>query len=593
LAETPVTQRDASAHSGRQLFARKSIDKLISDSEAPEHRLKKSLGPWSLTALGIGAIIGSGIFVLTGTAAAGENFAVPSILHAQVMDLIATFLRHGNFAGALMHGRPPAGPAIAISFILVAIACSFAGLCYAELASMIPIAGSAYTYSYATLGEIFAWIIGWDLILEYAVSNIAVAVSFAGYAKAQLGAFGLTLPDHWSAPVFASGHWTGNYFNLPGFIIVFLLTVLLVRGIRESAQTNNIMVLVKIAAIIVFLIVGGMLVRPANWSPFAPSGFGGVITGGAIIFFTYIGFDSVSTAAEEAKNPQKDIPFGIIASLVVCTILYVGVALVLLGMARYPLFRSGTNVVEMQLKNAPADWERRARQTANVEWGKREDSGTYQFVISGNMDDAKQASEQLTQVAKASGAEVTAATVENASDAPVAYALRHLGSSRLFQSIIIIGALTGMISSLLVFQYGQTRIWFAMSRDGLLPKLFSALHPIFKTPHWSTWIAGLAVGIPAGFVDIGDAADLSNIGTLFAFVLVSLGVLFLRKKQPDRPRAFKVPFVPLFPILSVILCGGLMTGLTVITWIRFFVWLAIGLLIYIFYSRHHSEFAKK
>lgn len=522
MVQTSVTQQDASAPSGSQLFARKSIDKLISDSEAPEHRLKKSLGPWSLTALGIGAIIGSGIFVLTGTAAAGENFTVPSILHAQVMDLFANLIHHGNLSGALMHGRPPAGPAIAISFILVALACSFAGLCYAELASMIPIAGSAYTYSYATLGEIFAWVIGWDLILEYAVSNVAVAVSFAGYTKAQLGAFGLILPDHWSSPVWASGHWTGNYFNLPAFLIVVVLTVLLVRGVRESAETNNIMVLVKIAAIVVFLVVGGMLVKPSHWSPFAPSGFSGIVTGGAIIFFTYIGFDSVSTAAEEANNPQKDIPFGIIASLIVCTILYVGVALVLLGMMKYTTFLSGP-----------------------------------------------------------------------ASEAPVAYALQQLGARPVFRDVIIIGALTGMVSSLLVFQYGQTRIWFAMSRDGLLPKVFSVLHSKFKTPHWSTWIAGVAVGLPAGFVDIGDAADLSNIGTLFAFVLVSLGVLFLRRTDPDRPRAFKVPFVPLFPILSVVLCGGLMTGLTVITWLRFFVWLAIGLLIYVFYSRRHSEFATR
>ena len=503
-----------------QLLATKSIDKLISDSERPEHRLKKSLGPWSLTALGIGAIIGSGIFVLTGTAAAGEHFEVPSILHAQVMDLIANLVRHGTISGVIMHGRPPAGPAIAISFLLVAVACSFAGLCYAELASMIPIAGSAYTYSYATLGEIFAWIIGWDLILEYAVSNVAVAVGFAGYLKAQLAQFGLVLPDAWSSPVWAEGKWTGAYFNLPGFLVVFVLTVLLVRGVRESAETNNVMVAVKIGAILVFLVVGGMLVRTPNWTPFAPSGFGGIVTGGAIIFFTYIGFDSVSTAAEEARLPQKDIPFGIIASLIVCTVLYIGVALVLLGMMPYSTFGSGA-----------------------------------------------------------------------AAEAPVAYALKALGARPIFRTIIIIGALMGMLSSLLVFQYGQTRIWFAMSRDGLLPRVFSAVHKRFKTPHWSTWIAGFAVGIPSGLVDIGDAADLSNIGTLFAFVLVSLGVILLRRMQPARPRAFRVPLVPWFPLISVVLCGGLMTGLTVITWIRFFVWLGIGLVIYVAYSRRHSEFA--
>ena len=505
-----------------QLFARKSIDKLISDADRPEHRLKKSLGPWSLTALGIGAIIGSGIFVLTGTAAAGE-YSTPSLLHAQVLDVFQNLFQHGNLSGVLMHGRPPAGPAIAISFLLVAVACSFAGLCYAELASMIPIAGSAYTYSYATLGELIAWIIGWDLILEYAVSNVAVAVGFGGYLKAQIAQFGWNIPDKWSSPVWTGGGWSGAYFNIPAFLVVFILTVLLVWGIRESAEANNVMVVIKIGAILTFLVVGGMLVNRGNLHPFAPSGFAGIISGGAIIFFTYIGFDSVSTAAEEAKEPQKDIPFGIIASLIVCTVLYIGVALVLLGMMKYSTF-SGMN--------------------------------------------------------------------PDASSAPVAYALKQLGANRFFQSVIVIGALMGMISSLLVFQYGQTRIWFAMSRDGLLPRLFSALHPRFKTPHWSTWIAGAAVGIPAGLVDIGEAADLSNIGTLFAFVLVSLGVLFLRRSQPERPRGFRVPLVPLFPIISVVLCVSLMAGLLVITWLRFFGWLAIGLVIYFLYSRRHSEFAQ-
>jgi len=429
-------------------------------------------------------------------------------------------VQHGSISGTLMHGRPPAGPAIAISFLLVALACSFAGLCYAELASMIPIAGSAYTYTYATLGELIAWIIGWDLILEYAVSNVAVAVGFGGYLTAQLNAFGIHLPAHWSTPVYASGQLTGAYFNLPGFLIVFILTVLLVRGVRESAETNNVMVVVKIGAILTFLVVGGMLVRPANWHPFAPSGFSGVITGGAIIFFTYIGFDSVSTAAEEAKNPQRDIPFGIIGSLIVCSILYVAVALVLLGMMRYSTFTSG-----------------------------------------------------------------------EAANAPVAYALHQLGAHPAWQAVIVLGALTGMVSSLLVFQYGQTRIWFAMSRDGLFPRIFSTVHAKYKTPHWSTWIAGILVGIPAGIVDIGDAADLSNIGTLFAFALVSLGVIALRRTQPQRVRGFRVPFVPVFPLIAVVLCGGLMTGLTVITWIRFFGWMALGLIVYFSYSRRHSEFA--
>ncbi len=470
--------------------------------------------------MGIGAIIGSGIFALTGTAAAGEK-GDPSFYKAQVLDLVLHFIHHGSFSGVMMYGRPAAGPAIAISFLLVAVACAFAGLCYAELASMIPIAGSAYTYSYATLGELIAWIIGWDLILEYAVSNVAVAVGFGGYFKAQLDSFGVHIPDKWSTPVFTPEGWSHSYFNFPAFLIVFILTVLLVRGIRESSRANNVMVMVKIGAIFLFLIVGGMLVKPANWHPFAPTGFPGIMAGGAIIFFTYIGFDSVSTAAEEASNPQKDIPFGIIASLIICTILYIGVALVLLGMMPYSTFGAAGE----------------------------------------------------------------------ASDAPVKFALRTLGANQWFQAAIVIGALMGMISSLLVFQYGQTRIWFAMSRDGLLPKFFSALHPRFKTPHWSTWIAGLVVGLPAGFVDIGEAADLSNIGTLFAFLLVSLGVIFLRKTQPDRPRAFRVPFVPLFPIIAVVLCLGLMSGLLVVTWLRFFGWLALGLVIYFVYSRRHSEFA--
>ena len=503
-----------------QLFAKKSIDKLISDSEQPEHRLKKSLGPWSLTALGIGAIIGSGIFALTGTAAAGEH-GDPSFYKVQVLDLIMHLVRGGSLHDLVNYGRPAAGPAIAISFLLVAVACAFAGLCYAELASMIPIAGSAYTYSYATLGELIAWIIGWDLILEYAVSNVAVAVSFGGYLKAQLASFHINIPDKWSTPVFTPDGWSHSYFNFPAFLIVFILTVLLVRGVRESARANNVMVAIKIGAILLFLVVGGMLVNRVNWHPFAPSGFAGIMAGGAIIFFTYIGFDSVSTAAEEAREPQRSIPFGIIASLVVCTVLYIGVALVLLGMMPYHTFGAAGE----------------------------------------------------------------------ASDAPVIYALKQLGANPKFQAIIIIGALMGMISSLLVFQYGQTRIWFAMSRDGLLPRFFSTLHPKFKTPHWSTWIAGFLVGLPAGFVDIGQAADLSNIGTLFAFVLVSLGVIFLRRSQPDRPRAFRVPLVPLFPIISVILCVGLMAGLLVITWLRFFGWLAIGLVIYFLYSRNHSEFA--
>ena len=311
-----------------QLFQKKSIDKLIADADAPGHRLRKTLGPWSLTALGIGAIIGTGIFILTGTAAAGEVLEVHSLLKAPLLDV----LLHGTKALGTA-GRPGAGPGIALSFLLVAIACALAGLCYAELASMIPIAGSAYTYSYATLGEIVAWIIGWDLILEYAVSNMAVAVGFSAYVDSLLRGFGIELPRKLMEPMFVAGKYTGAWFNVPGFLIVMILTVILVVGIRESAGANNIMVCVKIVAILIFIVAASRFIHVSNWKPFMPNGWQGVLTGGAIVFFTYIGFDSVSTAAEECKNPQKDVPFGIIASLVICATLYITVALVLTGRA--------------------------------------------------------------------------------------------------------------------------------------------------------------------------------------------------------------------------------------------------------------------
>src|SRR6202022_772953 len=309
--------------SDHQLLCCKSIDKLIAEAYEPGHRLKKTLGPWSLTALGIGAIIGSGIFVLPGTAAGGEHFEAPSILHAQVLDLLSNFLHTGSAAGALMHGRPPAGPSIAISFLLVAVACSFAGLCYAELASMIPIAGSAYTYSYATLGEIFAWIIGWDLILEYAVANMSGAVGFSAYFNDILdNLFGFHLPKQLSDPMIVEGQFTGSWFNLPALLILMALSYVLVRGVRESAGTNNAMVLIKIVAILVFVFGAAHAVNTSNWHPFMPNGYSGVLTGAAIIFFTYIGFDSVSCAAEECNRPQRDMPIGILATLVICAVLY-------------------------------------------------------------------------------------------------------------------------------------------------------------------------------------------------------------------------------------------------------------------------------
>jgi basic amino acid/polyamine antiporter, APA family len=510
-----------------QLFRTKSIDKLLSDSEHADRRLSKTLGWVSLTALGIGAVIGSGIFTVIGTAIAGQKFDTSSILNAPLLD----FLIHHSATT----GRPGAGPALALSLVLVAIVCAFTALCYAELASMIPIAGSAYTYTYATMGELIAWIIGWDLILEYAVSNMAVSVGFAQHMVNLLDWFGWHPPLQWISPaylpagltdlagqtLYAPGWHFG--FDFPAFLIVMLLTMVLVRGIRESAEANNIMVLLKISAIIAFIVAGSEYIHPTNWHPFVPNGWSGVLTGGSIIFFTYIGFDSVSTAAEEARNPRRDIPIGILLTLAVCTILYISVAVVLTGI---------------------------------VPW---------QSVL----DDA----------------------------APVVNALKKIGdatgSNRIHWTrlAVLFGAMMGMISSLLVFQLGQARVWFAMSRDGLLPKMFGHVHKRFRTPDTATWIAGVVVGVPAGLLDIGTLANLSNIGTLFAFVLVSIGVLILRYRDPGRHRGFRAPLGPVVPILSIVFCFLLMMGLEITTWIRFFVWLVIGLVIYFFYSRHHSEFA--
>ena len=512
----------------RQLVARKSIDKLIRDSQEPGHSLKKSLGPWSLTALGIGAVIGSGIFTVIGTAMAGQKFDVPNVRD--------TPLLHYLIHHTAMAGRPGAGPALALSLVLVAIVCVFTGLCYAELASMIPIAGSAYTYTYATLGELVAWIIGWDLILEYAFSNMSVSVGLSAHIVDLLDWFGLHPPVQWISPaylptglqdlagndLYKSGWHFG--FNIPAFLVVLLLTVVLVRGIRESARTNNMMVGIKLIAILIFVFAAISFIHPSNWHPFVPNGISGVLTGGSIIFFTYIGFDSVSTAAEECKNPQRDLPIGIISTLIVCTVLYVAVAVCLTGL---------------------------------VPWQSM-------------VGDA----------------------------APVVNALKKLSllpgghSLHWIRLVVLFGALMGMLSSLLVYQLGQSRVWFSMSRDGLLPKVFSNVHPIFRTPAFSTWVAGFVVAIPSGLFDIGTLADLSNIGTLFAFVLVSVGVIVLRWREPERHRGFRVPGGPIIPALSVVFCFLLMAGLPIITWMRFLVWLVIGLAIYFFYSRHRSEFAK-
>ena len=499
---------------------------MISDSQEAEHRLKKTLGPWSLTALGIGAVIGSGIFTVIGTAIAGQKFDTSSILNAPLADFI---VRH-----AATLGRPGAGPALALSLVLVAIVCGFTALCYAELASMIPIAGSAYTYTYATMGELIAWIIGWDLILEYAVSNMAVSVGFAAHLVDMFDWFGWHPALRWISPAYLPSGLTdlqGNVlytpgwhfgFNIPAFAVVMLLTVVLVRGIRESAETNNVMVILKIAAILAFVFAGMHYIHPTNYHPFAPNGWSGILTGGSIIFFTYIGFDSVSTAAEEAKNPQRDLPIGIIATLIVCTLLYISVAVVLTGIV---------------------PWQRL-------------------------IDDAAPVVNSLKQIGLTT----------------------HSVSLHWIRLAVLFGAMMGMISSLLVFQLGQARVWFAMSRDGLLPKLFGRVHPKFRTPSTATWIAGFLVGVPGGILDIGTLADLSNIGTLFAFVLVSLGVIILRYKQPERRRGFRAPGGLMAPVLSVLFCILLMMGLPILTWLRFFVWLGIGLTVYMLYSRYRSEF---
>lgn len=420
--------------------------------------------------------------------------------------------------------------------ILVAIVCAFTGLCYAELSSMIPIAGSAYTYTYATLGELIAWIIGWDLILEYAFSNMSVSVGFAAHVVDLLDWMGFHFHPKWLSPAYLplglqdlQGHdiykagWHFG-FNIPAFLIVIILTVILVRGIRESAKTNNIMVLVKIAAILIFVFAGISFIHPGNYHPFSPNGWPGVLAGGSIIFFTYIGFDSVSTASEECRQPQRDVPIGIIATLIICTILYIGVALVLTGM---------------------------------VPWSS----------VAGDA-------------------------------APVVNALKRLSTDthstklHIVRLIVLLGALVGMISSILVFQLGQARVWFAMSRDRLLPDIFSKVHPRYRTPAFATWVAGILVAIPAGLFDVGTLAELSNIGTLFAFVLVSIGVVVLRRRQPERYRGFRVPGGPIIPTLSVLFCVLLMTGLPIRTWERFFIWLVIGLFVYFFYSRKRSEFAQ-
>ncbi len=511
-------------------FKTKSPDLLIKESEEPGRALKRSLGPVDLTCVGIGAIIGAGIFVYTGTAAAGDNPATADAMSTPVLN----YLQHWATHAPLVLGRSGAGPGLVFSYLLVAIACGFAALCYSELAAMIPVSGSAYTYSYATLGEIVAWIIGWDLILEYAVGNMAVAVGWSQYFVALChSAFHLKFPlwlvsDYGTAMTTigkggdalepysstALPTFMGHAFamNLPALVIVALVTILLVRGVRESAHANTAIVMLKVAVVIFFIAFGAFFVDQKNWHPYMPNGFGGVMSGAAIIFFAYIGFDAVSTTAEESRNPQRDLPIGMIASLVVCTILYVLMTGVLTGVRPYLDYMDSAAPVATAFANKP--------------W---------------------------------------------------------------VQAVLSAGALAGMTSVLLVFQYGQPRIFMSMARDGLLPPYFARVHPVFRTPHVTTIWTGVAVGSVAMFTDISTLGDLTSIGTLFAFVLVCIGVCVLRRTDPDRKRPFRTPLVPLIPILGALMCGALMLALPLTTWGRFFIWLAIGLAIYFFYGVRHSR----
>jgi APA family basic amino acid/polyamine antiporter len=479
------------------LWSRKSIAVLQREAaEEGEQGLSRTLTAANLTLLGIGAIIGAGIFVLTGNAA-------------------ATY----------------AGPAVVLSMVAAGIACGFAGLCYAEFASMIPIAGSAYTYGYATLGEFVAWIIGWDLMLEYLFGAATVAVGWSGNFVPFLREFGIIFPAQWAnAPIsvdaannFSS---TGAILNVPAVVLVALMTWILVIGIKESARFNNVIVFIKMAIIFLVIGFGFMYVNTANWHPFIPEntgrfgefGWSGVLRGAGVIFFAYIGFDAVSTAAQEAKNPQKDMPIGILGSLFICTILYVLMALVMTGMVHYSKL------------NDPA---------------------------------------------------------------PILVAVAAAGPSLAWLRYAVeVGSLAGLASVVLVMLMGQPRVFYSMSRDGLLPPVFSKVHPKYKTPYITTILTGAIAAVVAGLLPIGLLGQLVSIGTLLAFVIVCAGVWILRVRSPEIPRAFKTPLVPLVPILGILSCFGLMAGLPKDTWIRLMIWLAIGFVIYFVYSRHHSLIGK-
>jgi len=487
------------------IFATKSIEQLKTEAAATgEHSLKRVLGPINLVTLGVGGIIGTGIFVLTGQAAAQY-----------------------------------AGPAIVLSMIVAGVASALAGLCYSEFASTVPIAGSAYTYGYATLGEFIAWIIGWDLILEYALGAATVAVGWSGHLTSFLHDFlGISIPVSLaSAPcsvVPAAGCNPDAIINLPAVLIALAVTVLIVIGIKESASVNAAIVVIKVAVVLIVILGGAAFVNSANWQPFIPAntgtfgeyGWSGVLRGAGVIFFAYIGFDAVSVAAQEAKNPQKDMPIGILGSLVVCTVLYILVSGVMVGLVPYR---------EMLGSPAPMVVAIRAAEAA---------SGGSALL-------------------------------------------------RMMTMLVELGAIAGLTSVMVVLMMAQPRIFYSMGRDGLLPPFAKAIHPRFRTPHVTSIITGVIVAVAAGFTPIGALGELVSIGTLLAFVIVSIGVIFLRRNRPDLHRPFRTPFVPAVPILSALVSFALMAGLPWETWLRLIIWMGIGLAVYFAYGRRHSELRKR
>lgn len=471
-----------------------------------------------MVTIGVGATIGAGIYFLAGFAATGVKYPIPSATD-QPLNKVLQQLAQGALPGPGIHTAPPAGPAVVVSFLLVGLVCVLIGLCYAQLASLMPVAGSVYTYSYAALGEAAAWITGWILVLEYGMGNIVIATALGNQLKARLSGFHILIPDRWSLPVWSEGKWTGAYFNIPAFCLVIAATIILSRGIRVFSRMNALMVVLKCGAILFFILLGSTFVHPANWRPFAPGGMPGILSAGIVLFYAYIGFDCVSVAAEESRQPERDAPIGILGSAVICSILYIGVAVVLLGIVPYTSFQSG--------------------------------------------------------VAR--------------SHVPALYALQSFGATTISQSVIAAGMVIGLFSVMFVLQYGQTRLWYAMSRDGMVPELFSSLDPKTRTPRWSVWIWGATVALCAGLINIGEAADLVAIGTLLAFAIASICAIVLRKSLSDHPRPFKMPWSPWLPLVSLVATLAIMSTLPVIAWFRLLIWLGIGFVIYFVYTRHHRK----